>query len=43
MARIYSNENFPIAVVLSLRAAGHEALTSSPSITGILLRVNRGQ
>jgi hypothetical protein len=28
MARFYSNENFPLPVVLELRAAGHDVLTS---------------
>jgi hypothetical protein len=28
MARFYSNENFPLPVVLELRRAGHDVLTS---------------
>jgi len=28
MARLYANENFPLPVVVALRQAGHEALTS---------------
>ncbi len=28
MARLYSNENFPLAVVEELRRLGHDALTS---------------
>jgi Domain of unknown function (DUF5615) len=28
MARLYSNENFPLAAVLHLRALGHDVLTS---------------
>jgi hypothetical protein len=28
MARFYSNENFPLPVVLALRQAGHDVLTS---------------
>lgn len=28
MARLYSNENFPLQVVVALREAGHDVLTS---------------
>lgn len=28
MARLYSNENFPLAMVIALRQLGHDALTS---------------
>jgi hypothetical protein len=31
MARFYSNENFPLPVVLALRQAGHDVLTSYDS------------
>lgn len=29
MARLYSNENFPLEVVLALRAKGHDVVTAS--------------
>ena len=29
MARFYSNENFPLPVVVALRRAGHDVLTSA--------------
>jgi hypothetical protein len=28
IARLYSNENFPLPVVIALRALGHDVLTS---------------
>jgi hypothetical protein len=35
MARLYSNENFPLPVVEELRRLGHEVLTTSVALTQI--------
>lgn len=42
MARLYSNENFPLPVVEKLRAERiHQALSEPTSLSGQPIRVNR--
>lgn len=42
MARLYSDENFPLPVVELLRGLGHDVLTArEETLQGKLIRVNR--
>jgi hypothetical protein len=36
MARLYSNENFPLPVVEKLRALGHDVLTVQEAGAGLI-------